>query len=89
MRSNPTYPVSWGTYSDHGLATNLIALPEHQQKGFALALSANLFAQMQRQGIVPVVERHKDSPVVKRFSKFEECVLESTWRDSITGECYW
>ena len=89
LRSNPMYPVSWGTYSDCGLATNLSTLPDHRQKGLALALSANLFAQMQRQGIVPVVERHKDSPVVKRFSKVEECVLESTWRDSITGECYW
>jgi len=59
----------------------LIILPEYQQRDLLWLL----FAQIQRQGIVSVAERHKDSPSIKRFRKVEECVVESTWRDSITS----
>ena len=89
MRSNPTYPVSWVMYGDYGHAAYWNTLPEHQQKGLGYPIVARLYTKMIQQGIVPVGERHKDNLIFGRHNKIMKPILESTWRDSITGECYW
>ena len=84
LKSDPSYPVSWGMYSDYGTGTNLMTLPEHRKQGLAFAISASLLACWQSQGIFPVFERHRDTTPYR----FGEYIFESTWRDSITGEQY-
>ena len=84
-KSDPSYPVSWGTYSDIGHAVCLQTLPEYRRKNFAMSLSAYLFAQLLQEGIVPIVQLHKDSALLGKGEKF---IADSVWRDSITGECY-
>ncbi|XP_065885948.1 uncharacterized protein [Dysidea avara] len=89
IRSNPTYPVSWGMYGDYGHAVYWNTLPEHQQKGLGFVITARLWTKMIQQGIVPVIEQHKDHLMFGKFNKIIKPILGSTWRDSITGECYW
>ena len=86
MKSDPTYPVAWVMYSDFGIVFNRMTLPEHRNQGLSFAISASTASQMLSQGIVPVSEHHREDEVPFRLTKY---ILESTWRDSITGECYW
>jgi len=89
MRSNPTYPVSWVIYGDYGHAVYWKTLPEHQRKGLGFVIVARLWRKMIQQGIVPVFEQHKDNLIFERVNKLVKPILESTWRDSVTGKCYW
>ena len=86
IKSNPSYPVSWTTYSDLGHIIGLYTLPEYRRRGFPLAVAANVYAQLLQKGIVPYGEQFKESPIAEKYGKY---VFDSTWRDSITGECYW
>ena len=84
-KSDPSYPVSWTTYSDLGHVIALYTLPEYRRKGFPLVLAANVYAQLLQKGIVPFGEQFKESPIAEKYGNY---VLDSTWRDSITGEHY-
>ena len=66
---------------------SLRTLPEYQRKGFALAVTAHLSAQVQKEGIVPVGEQFADR-LNAYVIKFGQYVADTTWRDSITGEYY-
>ena len=56
-KSNPSYPVSWTTYSDLGHVIALYTLPEYRRKGFPLVVAANVYAQLLQKGIVPFGEK--------------------------------
>ena len=71
-------------YIGHLLA--LYTLSEYRRKGFPLCLVANIYAQMMQQGIVPVGEQFKESPDAEKYGKF---IVDTAWRDNITGEYYW
>ena len=86
-KSDPSYPVSWMTYSDTGHMMGLRTLPEYQCKGFGLAVSAHLSVQAQKEGIVPIGEQFAGS-VTAYAIKYGKYVADTTWRDSITGEYY-
>ena len=64
-------------------------LPEYRHQGFALVLYNTLLAQLLQKGIIPVMERHRDSTITGKTGGAEKYVVDTTWRDSITGECYW
>ena len=86
-KSNPSYPVSWLIYSDIGHLIGLHTLPEYQSKNLALVACVNLITEMQEEGLVPVMEQHKHSPVAGKLG--ETYIIDTTWRDSITGEFYY
>ena len=69
-KSDPSYLVSWGTYSDIGHAVCLQTLPEYRHKNFVMSLSAYLFAQLQQEGIAPFVELHKNSAMLGKVQNF-------------------
>ena len=48
-KSDPSYPVSWMTYSDTGHMMGLRTLLEYQRKSFGLAVTAHISAQGQKQ----------------------------------------
>ena len=85
-KSDPSYPVSWALYSDFGHAMGLHTLPEHRHMGFGILLVSNVAKQLLQKGIVPVGEVFQDSFLDGKFGKY---IIDTTWRDSITGECYW
>ena len=84
-KSDPSYPVAWVTYSDFGHVIGLHTLPEYQHKGFALILITNIYTQLQQKGIIPGGEIFKGSAV---YGKLGKIIIDTAWRDSITGECY-
>ena len=86
-KSDPSHPVSWMTYSDIGHLLGLRTLPEYQHKGFGLAVTAHLSAQVQKEGIVVTGEQFAGG-VTAYAKKFGQYVADTTWRDSITGEYY-
>ena len=88
-KSDPSYPVSWGTYSNIGHAIGLYTLPQYRRNGFALVISANLFSQLQEEGIVPIIEQHRKSVFAGKYGRAEKYFVNTTWRDSTTGEHYW
>ena len=88
-KSDPSYPVSWGTYSDIGHAIGLYTLPEYRRNGFTLVMAAILFSQIQEEGMVPIIEQHRRSVVAGKYGKSEKYFVNTTWRDGITGEHYW
>ena len=88
-KSDPSYPVSWGTYSDIGHAIGLYTLPGYRRNGFALVNSASLFTRMQEEGLVPIIEQHRKSIIAGKYGRAEKYFVNTTWRDSITGEHYW
>ena len=89
LRSHPSNPVSWMTYSDYGHATFLYTIPEYRGNGFYGITMATLFSNLLDNDIVPLGERTKGSYLSKKFSHIEKCIPGYTWRDSITGKCYW
>ena len=88
-KSDPSYPVAWAIYSDIGQAIGLYTLPEYRRNGFAVVLSANLFIRIQEEGLVPIIEQHRESVIAGKFGIAEKYFVNTTWRDSITGEHYW
>ena len=56
---------------------------------FAVVLSANLFIRIQEEGLVPIIEQHRESVIAGKFGIAEKYFVNTTWRDSITGEHYW
>ena len=89
LRSNPRYPVSWVVYSDFGHAVFGYTLPEHRNKGFGANIISHQFTKLLNDGIIPLGERIKGSRLTKNFRHVEKSFPGYTWRDSITGECYW
>jgi len=88
-KSDPSYPISWGVYGDYGHAICLHTLPEYRRKGFTLITTVNLFAQLLQEGIVPVVEQNRQRDIIAgKLSRIFEYVVDTIWRDSITGESY-
>ena len=84
-KSDPSYPVSWVHYSDFGHVIGMHTLPKYRHKGFSAILFANVYGQVQQKGIVPGGELFNDSVLGETPGKF---IIETLWRDSITGECY-
>ena len=84
-KSDPSYPVSWTHYSDFGHTIGIHTLPEYRQRGFSAILVANVYAQLQQKGIIPGGELFNDSVLGAALGKY---IIETLWRDSITGECY-
>ena len=78
-------PVSWTHYSDFGHAIGMYILPEYRHKGFATILLTDIYDQLQQNGIIPGAEIFKGSTLGESFAKF---IIDTVWRDSITGECY-
>ena len=88
-RSHPSHPVSWVVYSDYGHSVFLYTIPEYRRNGFSRIMMANLYSSLLENHIYLVGERIKGSFLNKKLSNAEKCFLGYTWRDSITGECYW
>ena len=89
LRSNPHYPVSWVVYSDYGHSFFLYTLPEHRHEGLGGNLLSCQYIKMLKNGIIPFSERIKGSNTTENFRNVERYFPGCTWRDSITGECYW
>ena len=89
LRSHPSYPVSWTMYSDYGHAVFLHTIPEYRKKGLSGIILSTLYSSLLDHHLIPVGERIKGSFLSKKFSHVENCYPDYTWRDSITGECYW
>ena len=88
-RSHPSYPVSWVIYSDYGHSMFLYTIPEYRGNGFGGITKANLYSSLLKNCIYPLGECTRDSYPSKKFSHVEKCFPGYTWRDSVTGECYW
>ena len=88
LKSDPTYPVSWGIYGDMGHAVGLYTLPEYRHNQIALSININLFTQLEQEGLVPVVDVQRKSAIAGPLGRAEKYIADSTFRDSITGECY-
>ena len=89
LRSQPSNPVSWVTYSDYGHAGFMYTIPEYRGYGLGSIAMATLYSNLLDNHFVPLGERAKDSPLNKKYSHVEKSFPDYTWRDSITGECYW
>ena len=89
LRSNPHYPVSWVVYSDYGHSVFLYTLPEHRDRGLSGNILSHQYIKMLQSGIIPLGERIRGSILTENFRHVEGCFPGYTWRDSITGECYW
>ena len=92
LRSHPSYPVSWAIYSDYGYVVFLHTIPEYRKKGFSGIILSALYSSLldhRHHHLIPFGERTKGSFLSKRFSHVENYYSDYTWRDSITGECYW
>ena len=89
LRSNPHHPVSWVIYSDYGHSVFLYTQPEHRHKGLSGNIISHLYINLLKSGIIPVGERIKGSNISENFRHVEKYFPGYTWRDSITGECYW
>lgn len=70
IKSDPSYPVSWTTYSDLGHLIALYTLPQYQRKGFPLVLAANIYDQLLQEGIVPFGEQFKESPIAEKYGEY-------------------
>ena len=89
LRSNPSHPVSWVAYGDFGHMIHMYTLPEYRQNCFSLIAVINLNKQLAENGIITVGERSKDNFVGRTLNAAAKFIPDYTWRDSITGECYW
>ena len=89
LKSNPSYPVAWALYGDFGHIIHRHTIPEHRQSGLTLITLADLGRKLNEVGLIQLGEVHKGSFRGKRLHKFNKFVPDYTWRDSITGECYW
>ena len=89
LRSCPSNPVSWLAYSDFGHIIHQYTLPEYRQNGLSLIASTDLYIQLGENGIVAVAECSNNYFLGKTLNALVKCVSDYTWRDSITGECYW
>ena len=89
LRSQPSYPVSWAIYSDYGHIVFLHTIPKYRKKGFSGILLPTLYSNLLDHQLIPVGERTKGFFLSKKFSHVENYYPDYTWRDSITGECYW
>ena len=61
-------------------------IPEYQGIGLSRILSAKLFSNLIEHNIHPVVECIRG---VIHSKDLKMCFPGYTWRDSLTGECYW
>ena len=89
LRSYPSYPVSWVTYTDYGHGAFLYTIPGYRGYGFGGIMMATLYSCLLNNHFIPLGERIRGSFLNKKFSHVERCYPGYTWRDSITGECYW
>ena len=89
LKSNPHYPVSWVIYSDYGHSVFLYTLPEHRDRGLSGNILSYQYIKMLQSEIIPLGERIRGSVLTENYSHVERCFPGYTWRDSITGECYW
>ena len=89
LRSSPHYPISWVVYSDYGHSVFLYTLPEHRDKGLSANIMSQQYMKLLNNGIIPLGERIRGSILTENFRHVEKCFPGYTWRDSITGECYW
>ena len=88
-RSDPAYPVSWVVYRDFGHTVFFHTLPEYRGNGFGENLVVKFSSVLLENNIYPLGEYIRDSYLHKKFSNVEKCFPNYTWRDSITGKCYW
>ena len=86
LRSHPTYPVSWAMYSDYGHAVFLYTIPEYRKKKVSSIVLSTLFSTLLDHHFIPVAECIKGTFLKNKFTGYYPGY---TWRDSITGECYW
>ena len=89
LRSNPCNPVSWIAFSDYANSVFLYTIPEHRNNGLSGNVISNQYIKLLEDGIIPLGERIRGSILTEDFRHVEKCITGYTWRDSITGECYW
>ena len=89
LRSNPCTPVSWVAYSDYGHSVFLYTIPEYRNNGLSGNIMSNQYIRLLEDDVIPLGERIRGSILTEDLRHVEECVPGYTWRDSITGECYW
>ena len=89
LTSTPSTPISWSIYGDFGHIIHLYTLPEYRKSNLSLITSVDLDRKLKNIGLIGVGERHKDGLRGKRLHTLGEFFPDYTWRDSITGECYW
>ena len=89
LMSNPCNPVSWIAFSDYGNAVFLYTIPEYRNKGLSGNVISYQYIKLLEDSIIPLGERIRGSILTEEFGHVEKCIPGYTWRDSITGECYW
>ena len=89
LRSRPSNPVSWVAYGDFGHIIHQYTLPEYRQNCLSLIALIDLYKQLAEDGIVGVAERSNSNFLGKTLNAEVKFISDYTWRDSITGECYW
>lgn len=88
LRSCPSYPVSWIIYGDFGYCVFMYTIPEYRRNGFSRLMFDKLFSSLLENNMYFVGECIKNS--FDRKSKNVKILFPGyTWRDSVTGECYW
>ena len=88
-RSNLSNPISWMVYSDFGHTVLFRTIPEYQGTGFGEIVLVNFCSNLFEKNLHPLGEYIKGSYLLKKFGHAAICAPNYTWRDSITGKCYW
>ena len=88
-RPHPSNPISWMVYSDFGHTVLFHTIPEYQGSGFGEIVLDKFSSNLLENNLHPLGEYIKGSYLQKKFSHVAKCVPNYTWRDSITGKCYW
>ena len=90
LRSNPHHPVSWVVYWDYGHSAFVFTLPEHCHKGLSRNILVHQYVKMLKMVSFQLRSVTQDLLLLKvRFRHVEKIFPGCTWRDSITGECFW